>query len=276
MEGASGLEVDYRLEVSFAAPTPPPAGDVCADPIVLTPGERYVGTLLDKEDDLSTSCGFSYRDAVHRFTLREPSDVLLTADGGDGYVALSVRTDCPAESSELRCDSGSPATTRLRSLPAGDYYVVVESSRASGYTLQLDVSAPTPVTDVSGNDTCETAVVVPPTGGFFRGSTAGLADDYGGSCGGGATSPDAAFRVDLTSRKHLVARTDGSGFDTVLTLHRGSCGAATERACDDDGGEGTSSLIDRVLDPGTWFVVVDGFGSGNAGDYLLEITLTDP
>ncbi len=276
VEGASGLEVDYRLEIAFEAPTPPPPGDVCDDPIVLTPGEPYVGTLLDKQDDLPTRCGFDYRDAVHRFTLTEPSDVLLTADGGGSFVSLSVRSACASEPSELRCDSGSPATTRLRALPAGDYYVVVESYRASGYSLQLDVSPPTPVTDVSGNDTCASAFVVPSGGGFFRGDTSGLADDYGGSCGGSATSPDVAFQVELAERKRLVARTDGSGFDTVLTLHRGACGEATERECDDDGGEGTASMIDRVLEPGTWFVVVDGFGSGSSGEYLLEVTLADP
>ncbi len=276
VESASSQEVTYRLDVGFSDPTPPPPGDTCDDPIVLTPGEPFVGTLSDKQDDLSTSCGFAYREAVHRFSLTETRDVLLTADAGGSFVNLSVRPDCTSEASALRCESGSPATVSLRSLPPGDYFVLLESFLAASYRLTLETSTPVPLTEVSGNDTCDSAFVVPASGGLFRGSTSGMAQDYGGSCGAMAGSPDAAFRVDLTSRKRLVARTDGSDFDTVLTLHRGACGAATERACDDDGGEGTASLIDQVLDPGTWFVVVDGFGSSQAGEYLLEVTISDP
>ncbi len=276
VESASGREVSYRLDVRFESPTPPPPGDTCADPIVLMSGEPFIGTLSDKQDDLSTRCGFAYRESVHRFTLSETRDVLLTADAGGAFLSLSVRPDCASQEGALRCESGAPATVSLRSLPPGDYYVLLESARAASYQITLETSDPVPLTEVSGNDTCERAFVVPSGGGLFRGSTMGMAQDYGASCGAMATSPDVAFQVDLPARKRLVARTDGSSFDTVLTLHRGACGSATERACDDDGGEGVSSMLDRVLDAGTWFVVVDGFGSSQAGEYLLEISVTDP
>ncbi len=71
----------------------------------------------------------------------------------------------------------------------------------------------------------------------------------------------------------MVLETTGASYDTVLHLHSGSC-AGTEVVCDDDSGSGTLSRITTTLDAGTYYVIVDGFGSTNQGAGTLQATIT--
>jgi hypothetical protein len=165
----------------------------------------------------------------------------------------------------------------LRNLPAGEHFVVVESFSGTGYELSLEVSPPTVPTPVSGNDNCAGAYVIPPTGGVFTGSTAGALADYTTrTCGSNAGSPDVAFVLMLTERRRVIADTSGSSYDTVLHLHTGSCASGAEIACDDDGSDGSASFLERVLEPGMHFFVVDGFGMSSAGDYVFEVQVLAP
>ncbi|MBK8173248.1 MAG: putative metal-binding motif-containing protein [Sandaracinaceae bacterium] len=278
LEGPSYTEIDFDLEVVFSEPTAPPAGDTCGSAIPLTLGMTTLGVLSDKEDDLAISCGYQHGDAIYSFTLSETQDVTVVVDGATRYMNAAITPTCGgATSAEIRCSSGSPSRSRLRSLGAGTYYVVVESYGGSSFQISVDATDPTPLTPATGNDICGTAVTIPETGGFYSGDTSGLNNDYTGSCGSSAESKDAAFVLVLTSSKHVVASTTGSAFDSVLLLQSAPCGTGREIECDDDdAGEGGDSLIERTLEAGTYYFIVDGFGTGNAGAYFLEVVVTDP
>lgn len=278
LEGPGYREVDFTLDVSFGSPTPPAVGDSCTSPIALTLGTATVGTLADKEDDLATTCGFYYRDAVYTFTLASASDVTVTVDGGGRFMNTSVRRGCTDSAGQLACVSGFPALARLRGLAAGTYFVIVEAPTGTGFTVRVDATPPTVTVPVTGNENCATAFTIPATGGLFTGNTTGFINDYDmATCGSGGSSPDAAFQLTLTASKHVVATTDGSVFDTVLFVYSGVCTSGTDIACDDDGGSvGAASLIDRTFGPGTYFFIVDGFGSSSVGAYTLEVLVSDP
>ncbi|NIS28973.1 MAG: hypothetical protein GWO04_02970 [Actinobacteria bacterium] len=236
-----------------------------------------LGTLSDKEDDIDVSCGFFYRDTVYSFTTTERRDVTVTVDGGGTFMYVAVQGTCGDDATQLRCTSGNPSRARLRDLAAGTYYVIVESFRGTGFNITVDATAPSMVTPVSGNDDCDSAHVVPATGGLFTGSTMGGTNDYETTlCGAMARAPDAAFELTLTTDKRVVANTDGSAFDTVLHVHEPMCVSMSETYCDDDSGDGSSSLIDQVLTAGTWYFVVDGFGTSAEGDYTFEVQVFDP
>jgi hypothetical protein len=275
VEGPSFADPDFTLDVAFLAPTPPPLGDSCASPIALTPGSMVTGTLTDKQNDHDVSCGFRYRDAVYSFTLSEASDVTVQLDAG-GFANMSLRPTCTDSATQIRCTSGSPARQRIRNLAAGTYYLIVEASSPSGFTLQVDVTTPPTIpVEVTGNESCADPHVMPATGGLFHGDTSTMASDLSGArCGGGAGSRDAVYELTLAARSRVIASTEGSAYDTVLVIHRTACTAGGELYCDDDGGEGATSLIDQMLDPGTYYIVVDGFGTASAGDYLLEVRVT--
>jgi hypothetical protein len=277
IEGPSFREVDFTLDLELLPPTPVPAGDVCSSAVPLTLGTATLGTLADKEDDIDISCGFSYRDMVYSFTTTARRDVTVNVDGGGTFMYVSVRSTCSDGASQLRCTSGSPSRARLRDLAAGTYYVIVESFRGTSFTITVDATAPTPVTPVTGNDNCASAHVVPATGGLFTGTTLGAANDYETTlCGASARSPDVTFQLTLASAKRVVANTDGSAFDTVLHVHEAACASMSERYCDDDGGDGSASVIDQSLGAGTWFFVVDGYGTSSQGDYTFEVQVFDP
>lgn len=277
VEGPGYAEVDFQLDVELLPPTPHASGDLCAAPIPLALGVRTPGSLMEMEDDVETTCGFRYRDAVYSFTLSARRDVTVEVDGGTRYMNASLRTSCADVSSELRCTAGAPVRMRLRDLAPGTYFVVVESSAAPSFAITVTDAPPTTPTVVTGNDTCATAYAVPETGGLYTGDTRGLADDYRtAACGAMAQSPDAAFRLELTARRRVVATTEGSSFDTVLHMHPTMCRTGSEAACDDDGGDGTSSLLDRTLDPGVYYYVVDGWGMGSSGTYVLDLQVSDP
>ena len=276
IEGPSWVEVDYTLNVIFEAPSDPVAGDLCSSAIRLTPGTTYTGTLVGAEDDVSIACSFRAPEVVHRFTLAADSDVTVEVDGGRSYLSVDVATACPSSAAtSALCSSGLPARARLRDLAAGDYYLVVEATRAGSYTVDITAtSPPTPIVEASDNDTCGTAQTIPATGGLFHGSTASLMHDYTPvACGASGTAKDAVFVLTLPTRQRVVASTSGSTMDTVLYMLGASC--SPELACDDDGAGSGDSLLDRTLEAGTYYFVVDAFSSATAGEYFLEV-LVEP
>jgi hypothetical protein len=279
VEGPTYVEVDFTLDVTIRPGTPPIHGDLCTDPIELTLGTPYTGTLVGSEDDYETSCGYHYRDVIHTFTFTEASDVTIDINGGTSYLNASLRPTCDTGGTQLRCDAGAPLHSRIRGMAPGTYYLVLEAGRGGSYTVLVTATSPpsTPM-PVTGNDSCGGAINIPMTGGLFSGSTITSLNDYTATtCGGMATSPDATFRLDLTRRSLVTATTDGSSFDTVLYYFTGSCHAGGgETACDDDSGSGSTSLLSRVLEAGTYFFIVDGFGTGTSGDYVFEVLISDP
>jgi hypothetical protein len=280
VEGPSFVEVDYTLSVAFEPPSDPPRGDLCASAIPLTIGTPYTGTFLGAEDDVTIECSFRAPDLIHTFRLDAASDVSVEVDGGRAFLSTAVSTVCPLVTGmrSLSCVSGLPPRARLRNLAAGDYFLFVEGTRAGAYTARVDATTPPTVAmPVSGNDTCATAAVIPPTGGLFTGSTATAMHQYAPtSCGSSGTARDVVFSLTLPTRQRVIASTVGSTFDTILYILGSAC-AGSDIACDDDGGGGGgASLIDRTLDPGTHFFVLDAFSSTGAGDYTLEVLVQDP
>ena len=65
-------------------------------------------------------------------------------------------------------------------------------------------------------------------------------------------------------------------YDAALHLRRNCTEASSEIACNDDSSDNRHSLIETTLDQGTYFVVVDGFRTGNVGQYTLEAAVSTP
>ena len=125
---------------------------LCAAAPDLIPGTMIQGTLVGGIDHFHAICahGAEGPDQVYRLRLEVPSQVTLrlgvpdtqnTCMGSsclDGKTVMYIRPDCGTEADELVCDSNRANTTssatselgyRLIStiLPAGSYYVVVDS-----------------------------------------------------------------------------------------------------------------------------------------------------
>jgi hypothetical protein len=102
------------------------------------------------------------------------------------------------------------------------------------------------------------------------GSTTGYASDFAGSCVTDNAAPDAVFSLTLTADSLVHLDTNGSSYDTVLSIRSSCADPATEVACDDDGGDSTRSLIETPLVAGTYSVIVDGYFATSSGAYVLN------
>lgn len=111
-------------------------------------------------------------------------------------------------------------------------------------------------------------------GQFMDGNTGELQSP---DCGG--DGQEHVYVYTATAPEALVITTDfaETTFDTVLYV-RGDCDdSSTELGCNDDNGanERSTMTIDRV-EPGSYFIVLDGATTGASGDYRLEVEAFTP
>jgi hypothetical protein len=283
VEGPASREVDFSLEVAVLPPTDDPPGEGCASAIDLPLGVSTPGTFAARQDRIDVrcecaECGSFLRDVVYRLEIEETLDLNLQIEGADTRMYYALRDNCEDPTTQTACGDGTPLSDRLRNVSAGTHYLIVESIEATGFTVQADRLEPTIPVEVEGNGACALAADITASGGVFIGDT-GLEDPtYEATCGGGASSPDAVFRLVLGQAARVRASLTAD-FDTVLYRFGGSggttndCLSGADRACDDDSGDGTNSVLEERLDPGTYFYVVDGYGFGNQGPYLFDVSI---
>lgn len=281
-------ETRIPFSVEVLPPTPTPAGDTCATAIPLALGETSVGSLSGLEDDVDGPDGCNdAREAVHVLELTEESDVWVRATGASG-LGITLRDGCGATAASPGCNwggaptSGSMAGVVAYGVAPGRWFVTVEGENAETYHIHADAwpARTTAPMRVSGNDRCETATVIPVTGGRFAGTTEPAHNDYDPARCRATRARDVTFRLDLPARRRVIASTAGSSFPTVLHLHRDACRAGAELACDlTSAGHvdplPNASVLDRVLDPGTYYFIVDGSHEFGFGEYVLDVAVLD-
>ena len=102
------------------------------------------------------------------------------------------------------------------------------------------------------------------------GMNAGEDNDVTEGCGFNTTTDHVMAWTAPEDGTYLFT-TNGSNFDTVLSLHSDCVSAAL--ACNDDGGDGTQSLISHDFAAGDLVLInVTGYNL-NVGTWQLDITL---
>jgi hypothetical protein len=258
--------------------------DSCASPQALAiadaGGSAFVTVdLATAVDDVTTSCGEG-ADLVYVFELSGARDVIITARALPGATARPsvalVAAPCGV-GSELSCDAardgGSAATLALSGVPAGRYFVVLETPVGTGGRVELGVTAVPPVT-VAPNDTC--AQVEPlqffGTRAVAVGSTLlATHDGLGPSCSPTAAASGAdlvyGYEVDGGSAVTVVARPlAGSTLQPVVSVRPACASAQNELAC------GATGAISLPAHPSGRFVVAVDSANGTAGSFQLEVT----
>lgn len=286
VEGPSYKEIDSEIELAFTDPTEAPVGNGCDNPATLNMSTAANATLEGRTDEVPTSCGFFYPDMIYRLEIEQPIDVGIRVEGGNAPMTIALETECGAQESELLCVSNTPAVKRFRNLQPDTYYLVVESIDRTNFVAIAESLPLTVPTEVSGNDNCATAFSIPSEGGLFRGDTSDMAPDYVATrCGGNSRSNDAVFKLTLSESKRVLVELEAlfdSVFDTVLYRFSytvdgaDACDSDQESSCDDDSGPGNNSELDEVLPPGDHYYVIDGFGLESAGEYVLNVEVSDP
>ncbi|MFO0550112.1 MAG: hypothetical protein U0271_17090 [Polyangiaceae bacterium] len=273
--------LDVRAELS--APTTPPADETCDSGATLAPNVTTDLTYAQHQDDLALTCFANATDAAYTLDLAQASDVLLalrTSISDSSAVALLDAACDPAAA--LTCTTGtkSPVRSRRRNVAAGSYRVVTESALALPQQLTAFVRPYAPAKLVPIAEACGDAVDIPPEGAFLQGNTSARTADFSAGCdaAGGPPNgaPDQLLRLELTEEKRVVLDATGSGYDVLLDVRKGpSCpGTEVPLGCSATI-SGIRPYLDLTLQPGTYFVQIDGL-SGAVGPWNLDVYVVDP
>jgi hypothetical protein len=252
--------------------------DRCRRAQPLLAGAVVSSTMATAKDATGATCGNGATgpEVPWRMALAAPARVRLVEHSDEFGPVLHVRRACAFEESELACaEASSGAAVVSRVLEAGSYTVFADSREArvnGAYTLALDTAPPEgePVAGDGCSDATPLSVRMVPGAGSATVSASGdtfpARDDVSGSCGGKG-APDVVYRLDLDRRSRLSAQLSSEEAPHLLLAWRGCGGAATEVGC--------GRSLDTTVDPGTYFLAVDGFRPDAFGRFDMDVAVED-
>lgn len=249
-----------------------PVNDDCDTAEVLPGPGTYSGATRSLADDYALRCKPTGADALFRFTLEETQDVRVTASGGSGTaIAIRNASEC-ATGPDVACNDFNPATLLRRSLPAGEYIVIVKQSTPGVFDLNLRFEPPTVTPPV---DVCNAGTLDVSAGGTFTGMFVEVEDDYRLSCNT-QSRREAVYRLVLTETKDVVitGRTTASGFSNTFLSLVTDCADPTGSTVQCRQGSAVE-VRRRELAPGTYFILIES-SRADASTWSIDVEITDP
>ncbi|MDP3278154.1 MAG: putative metal-binding motif-containing protein [Deltaproteobacteria bacterium] len=209
--------------------------DTCATPRALPGPGTYTMAFRGVTNNHNLSCNTTMAsDVVYTFTLAAPQDVRVNMATTDVGAAIAVSTTCdPMNFRESACARSVTAggmtaspTVFLRALPAGTYFLVMESPGVGPYRFSLRFDPPTmfPAGDACppASAPSELALGAGVPGAPSMVTPLGLTDDFGLSCNPGLPRPDGLLRFTLpTSRNVDLTVSSTTGVNYVSVRRRG-------------------------------------------------------
>jgi hypothetical protein len=230
--------------------------------------QRLLGDGQEARIDLDLAAGCTTVVAVGGASIVDLEAGLLDAAG----TRVARASEHTSEATMRACvDAAGTYTLRLKALHGAGGVLV---STWSGAAPTESAAVADRVADSNRKlGTCDAPVAL--SAGDFSGSTA-HAEHQNESKGCSSTAAaEVVYRLDLTARQKVTLAVETSRFDSVLYIRKGDCSDAdSEVACNDDAGDQRHSKIEQVLEPGAYFVFVDGY-SGTGGSFKLHVELAD-
>jgi hypothetical protein len=262
----------YSIEVDVAPPAGSGvSGDSCADATTLVASASISGDTFAARDDVAGSCGGAGApDVVYRVDLAKRSRLSVTVQSEEARHTLVVWRRCGDRSTEVACGREIDEV-----LAPGTYFLAVDGSseEAMGrFTLSWSAR------DLSVQSAACLAAPTLIEGHPVSGSTVGTIDKFNLSCLGHDTAnggSDRVYKLAVPKRSRVQVTLTAASFEAALALRRAcqdiSGGAhAAEVACEADSDVGQRTVIDRTLEAGTYWVVVDGQTANEQGPFTLE------
>lgn len=236
-----------------------------------------------------SSMGYAQTGSISEGSLPESAEASVEVElrGGECYAFLALGVDGVSDinvrvfegEEEIARDVTHDSQAAARACPTEDgiHRVVVTAITGSGGYLLSSWSGGGSSSGgfssivSAGEGTCASPIVVT-TGEPYSGTTTGAAATMDTPCvSEQGSAPERVHSFELTERTQITARITSS-YDGTLYIMR-QCGGEV-LGCNDDEADTTSSRVDLTLEPGTYYAIVDGFGSGAQGSYELTITET--
>lgn len=245
-------------------------GDNCSAPASVTLGQPWSADSFAAADDLAGSCGGQGApDTVHQFTVSSRSRVRAQLRDQEYPALMYLQSSCGG--AELAC-AGAGAELDLTLAP-GTYFLVVDGEAAGAFgNAEVDLR----VDDLTALErACRSAPMIRP-GRQISGSTASSSDRFQSTCADRSQSPDLVYRLRLSRRQHVRISAEQADFDGAIYVRSDCTSGSAEVACNDDAGDNRHSMIEVTLDAGLYYVYVDGYATGNAGAFTLDVELSAP
>jgi V8-like Glu-specific endopeptidase len=272
--GSRGSTFDLQALDANATPASVPAGSALssADFLATNPTNGSANGTWTVRSYLSTNNDISSSDTL-----------LGTGSFNWNFGAMS----------SVRVNLGSP-TIPVSTVPGNYWFGVILDPATDGDSSNNDTdgwdAAPLTVTfPIPANDDCGDATVIPASASVNYNpailntvsATSVTSDPYQNCTYGGPNKNSNTVWYRFTPPCAGVANinTCGSSYDTVLSVHTGSCGSLTEIACSDDGCGYQSSISNLALTGGqTIYIDVSDYnlpGGGNL-DFHFDFVGTPP
>lgn len=270
------LQVHYPLEAGQLL-------TMCADAPLIVPGVPVQGTTAGprRPNGFSASCDEGLPlgpESLYRLDLESDSE--LTIDLTAEFDALlSIRADCLDDAQEVFCQAETANRMRLRFLPRGSYWLVVDGQDAASGPFQLTVEVSPSDLEPPPNDSCRAPqpVVFEEHGEqTISGTTVDALSNFALSCHAGtAAGPDVVYELVLAQESRLTVLLETQGLNAVLGLTGGRCLTGEELGCSYRQGMQQSLFFERLA-AGTYHLLVDGTGVVQEGSFTLIVRADDP
>jgi hypothetical protein len=246
-------------------------GDACGDaiPIALGPSGSVSGDTFAARDDFGGSCGGAGApDVVYRIDVARQSRLTASLDGEESPHALVMWRRCGDRSSEVGCGRAIDEV-----VGPGTYFVAVDGAAPDTFgrfTLNWTLH------DLAGQAAaCGTAPTLV-DGARVSGTTVGAGDKFATSCASAdASGADRVYKFVLASRANVHLALTASTFDATLALRRACSDASAgpgspELVCESEPDSNHRSVIERSLEAGSYWVIVDGQSANDQGPFSLD------
>jgi hypothetical protein len=248
------------------------AGDGCGDATPVAAASPIAGDTFAARDDVAGSCGGSgAADVVYRFDLARRSRFRASLEGEEAPHMLVAWRRCGDRSSEIAC-----GRTVDEVLPAGTYFVAVDGSSPAAigrFTLAWSAQdlVPQGAACAAAPTLVERVLTV--------GTTSGAGDRFATSCSGhDGSGADRVYRIVLAARSKVHVAVTAPSFEAVVALRR-ACGdegapASIELTCSAESDRSRQVQVERTLEAGTYWVIVDGQTANDQGPFSIEYTVS--
>ncbi len=254
----------------------------CTNPTTLRAGITQFGNTDQCANDTAGTCRsvqqHTSKEIPYKFHIDETSHVTVTVEARWDYMVY-MRRSCRSEAEEDEVMCEAPGDLDLPVLEAGTYYVFLDGRKEANGAYQLDLTVGPPDFPPD-NDVCDAAEEIIP-GRVVQGDTTYADDDYesfDASCtsGFGHSAPDVVYHFTLLEADTVRLTLAPTDFEAALYVRPHPCEQDDGQImCSEPSPGGGPVFVQGELEPGTYYVFVDGYQRGR-GPFELSFERVVP
>ncbi|MBI2392661.1 MAG: hypothetical protein HYV09_23955 [Deltaproteobacteria bacterium] len=271
-DATHSASVDLTIDRSDAQGAGTAESDGCKDAKPLPLGTTFTLDTFQAKSDLKASCAAdSSSDVVYKLDVKAKSRLFVSTTEDEAHHVFALQKACGETKGEVACEPASTSKGFDATVDPGSYFFVVKGKGVDDFgRTKLSAKMREPAPAIAA---CKAAPKLVP-GTPVNDTTSGAADRFASEkCGGSVWSQqsgDKVYQFTLKEKSKVNLSLKGGTFYNAIMSLRSDCGDPTrnEIVCSNY----YSKQLDRELDAGTYYVVVDGYGTKAEGAFTLELT----